>query len=681
MRFNERLRLAFYAVLISAMIVFSFACGGTSGNGGNGGNGGEPTTYSILGQITTNGTGLSGVTMSLSGASTGTTTTDSNGNYSFTGLSNGSYTVIPFLIDCPFEPSSRDVTISGASETAVDFVAGVGAEKNISPVGGTVEVANPLSPLYGIKVEVPPDALDTDSTILIETTTVSPSYNTDSRASSPIFELESPDVSYFNIPVTVTVPYDESLVDDERYVGLFIYNPSTDSWQSTATYEIDTINNTISAATMHFSIFQIISLLSGLIEVDVDTGFSPYLNGFDIQNTGDWCFGMSAYSKWFFDNRKPNILYGFYDDITAENVAKEAHLEITTFGGGATLGLFIDLTKVSFFPYCKLHTALVSTGKPQVLGMVDFSSISSSHAVVAYKIQDEKVYIYDSNHPGVAPILIPNNFGSFEAYENYKNFILLNYSVVFTDFEDIYDKYFPDEPSFLGIEWVPVPAGSFEMGDNFNEGDSDELSVHTVYLDTYSISKYEVTFEQYDAFCDATGWYKPYDGDWDGQWGRGDRPVINVNWRDANAFCDWLSDETGENIHLPTEAQWEKAARGTDQRRFPWGNGPPDSTLANYDFNEGKTRPVGSYPAGASFYGVHDMAGNVMEWCSDWYSYYYDSSPTNNPQGPASGIFRVIRDGGWYHVAKWIRSATRTGLLPSYNYDRCGDFGFRVCKD
>lgn len=123
MRFNERLRLAFCAVLISVMIVFSFACGGESGGGGNGGNGGEPTTYSISGQITTDGTGLSGVTMGLSGTSTGTTTTDSNGNYSFASLSNGSYTVKPSLSGYSFYPVYRNVNISGASETATDFIA------------------------------------------------------------------------------------------------------------------------------------------------------------------------------------------------------------------------------------------------------------------------------------------------------------------------------------------------------------------------------------------------------------------------------------------------------------------------------------------------------------------------------------------------------------------------------
>jgi formylglycine-generating enzyme required for sulfatase activity len=226
------------------------------------------------------------------------------------------------------------------------------------------------------------------------------------------------------------------------------------------------------------------------------------------------------------------------------------------------------------------------------------------------------------------------------------------------------------------IDWIQISAGSFKMGDNFNEGDSDERPVHTVYLDTYYISKYEVTFEQYDLFCEATGRAKPKDFY---NWGRGSRPVIDVSWEDAKAFCDWLKSKTGENVHLPTEAQWEKAARGTDQRRYTWGNGAPTSSLANYYKNVGKTMPVGSYPSGVSPYGVHDMAGNVWEWCQDWYdANYYSSSPGSNPQGPSSGSARVIRGGGWNSVADYIRSAKRDSLSPSGSTIY---FGFRLCKE
>jgi formylglycine-generating enzyme required for sulfatase activity len=229
--------------------------------------------------------------------------------------------------------------------------------------------------------------------------------------------------------------------------------------------------------------------------------------------------------------------------------------------------------------------------------------------------------------------------------------------------------------SVLGIEWIDISAGEFQMGDNFNEGWSDERPVHTVYLDSYKVSRYEVTFDQYDRFCDDTGWSKPDDQGW----GRGNRPVINVSWNDADAFCDWLSQKTGKNIHLPTEAQWEKAARGTDQRRYPWGNSSPNSTRCNYNTYEGRTQPVGSYPSGVSPYGVHDMAGNVFEWCSDWYSSdYYSSSPRNNPTGPLSGTLRVLRGGSWYYPPRYLRSAARYYNGPSYTYFH---IGFRLAQE
>jgi formylglycine-generating enzyme required for sulfatase activity len=199
----------------------------------------------------------------------------------------------------------------------------------------------------------------------------------------------------------------------------------------------------------------------------------------------------------------------------------------------------------------------------------------------------------------------------------------------------------------LGIEWILVPPGEFMMGDNFNEGKEDEQPVHAVYLYEYFISKYEVTFEQYEKYCEETGSAKPYDNGW----GRGNRPVINVSWNNAERFCNWLSKKAGKNIHLPTEAQWEKAARGSDQRRYPWGNSPPDCSKTNYDCDN-QTHPVGSHPAGVSPYGLHDMAGNVSEWCRDGYrSTYYYQSPYTNPEYTPVYVYLhtrfVIRGGCW----------------------------------
>ncbi|MDY0296023.1 MAG: bifunctional serine/threonine-protein kinase/formylglycine-generating enzyme family protein [Acidobacteriota bacterium] len=222
--------------------------------------------------------------------------------------------------------------------------------------------------------------------------------------------------------------------------------------------------------------------------------------------------------------------------------------------------------------------------------------------------------------------------------------------------------------SSLGIEWVRVPAGEFSMGSNEH---SFEKPVHRVYLDTYYISKYEVTFDQYDAFCNATGRSKPSDQGW----GRGSRPVINVSWEDAVAFCRWLSQKTGKTVRLPTEAEWEKAAKGgNNSRGYTYSGSNNVGAVAWYDDNSGsETHPVGQ--KSANELGIHDMSGNVWEWCSDWYDKdYYSRSPARNPTGPSSGSRRVQRGGGWVIIASYCRSAFRFGSLPSL---RGGILGFR----
>jgi formylglycine-generating enzyme required for sulfatase activity len=162
-------------------------------------------------------------------------------------------------------------------------------------------------------------------------------------------------------------------------------------------------------------------------------------------------------------------------------------------------------------------------------------------------------------------------------------------------------------------------------------------------------------------------------------------------------YCKWLSDKKGLKFRLPTESEWEKAARGTDNRMYPWGNSPPSGEKVNFadkqawlkkkfswadkniDDGYAYTAPVGSYPKGASPYGLLDMAGNVWEWCEDWYdSDYYKKSLQKNPTGPESGTSRVLRGGGWVNSADVIRCAYRYDIDPSY---RNGDVGFRLCQD
>lgn len=230
----------------------------------------------------------------------------------------------------------------------------------------------------------------------------------------------------------------------------------------------------------------------------------------------------------------------------------------------------------------------------------------------------------------------------------------------------------------LRIEYLMCPGGQFMMGDNFNEGDADEQPVHPVHLDQFKISKHEITFRQYDMFCDETNRLKPDDLGL----GRENMPVFNVSYGDAVDFCGWLTIRTGKTIRLPTEAQWEYAARGTDQRRYPWGNSPPTCELVNHFCGDFQLHPVGSHPAGASYFQALDMAGNVAEWCMDHYnSTFYDSSPLSNPVFgpgiPGVGTTYVIRGGSFVGYTD-IRSASRDHRPYGTNVYKSNDIGFRI---
>ena len=226
----------------------------------------------------------------------------------------------------------------------------------------------------------------------------------------------------------------------------------------------------------------------------------------------------------------------------------------------------------------------------------------------------------------------------------------------------------------LGLEWVPIPAGEFTMGSNEYD---EEKPIHRVHLSAYQITRHPVTNAQYAAFVEATWHAAPQH--WKGgkiPHGKENHPVVNVSREDAQAFCEWAG------VRLPTEAEWEKAARGTDGRTYPWGNQPPTQALCNYNRNVGDTTPVGQYPKGASPYGVLDMAGNVWEWVNDWYDKdYYCVSPSNNPQGPETGKHRVLRSGSWINCRPDVRSTTRIKYYPDSWSNNVGyRFARSVCS-
>ncbi|MBQ27847.1 MAG: sulfatase-modifying factor 1 [Nitrospiraceae bacterium] len=268
--------------------------------------------------------------------------------------------------------------------------------------------------------------------------------------------------------------------------------------------------------------------------------------------------------------------------------------------------------------------------------------------------------------------------------------------------------------------WVLIPAGEFIMGSSAEDiehgtglcetdcttkvgdlmGDvealrvcrgqckpemfGNETPVHRVYLDAYFLDKFLVTNAQYREFVVAKGRPAPRNESrakytlW-----KGDtvpqaimqQPVINVSWYDARAYCRWVGGR------LPTEAEWEKAARGPDGLRYPWGHEMPTPSHANYGrpwSGDTTLSPVGQFEKGKSPYGIYDMAGNVWQWTNDWYAeHYYDVSPKQNPQGPKRGRNKTVRAGSWINIPAVIHSASRVGYDP---LNRIYDIGIRCAK-
>lgn len=232
-----------------------------------------------------------------------------------------------------------------------------------------------------------------------------------------------------------------------------------------------------------------------------------------------------------------------------------------------------------------------------------------------------------------------------------------------------------------GMEQVYVPAGNFIMGSEAGDTDAsdDEKPERTVYLDAYWIDKYEVTNGLYqkcvaEGKCDPPATIESYSqNSYYGNPSYDNYPVISVSWYDANKYCQWAGGG------LPTEAQWEKAARGEDGRKYSWGNAEPDCSKANYVDGDsfenacvGDTSKVGSYDSGNSPYEAMDMAGNVWEWVNDWWADEYDKNATSNPQGPATGEYKVIRGGGWDSYDRYIRTAYRVSDNPNNRYYSLG---------
>ncbi len=235
----------------------------------------------------------------------------------------------------------------------------------------------------------------------------------------------------------------------------------------------------------------------------------------------------------------------------------------------------------------------------------------------------------------------------------------------------------PRQGRILVPEMVTVGAGNFWMGsDKRIDRDAEdwETPQHRLYLPAYRIGKYPVTNEEYAAFVSATGHREPRN--WEENRSKLEHPVTHVSWDDAVAYCRWLSEATVQRYRLPSEAEWEKAARGTDGRIYPWGNQPPDEQRGNFNDKLKDTTPVGSYPAGVSPYGCYDMAGNVWEWTSSRYEKYpYRADDGREDFNRKENERRVLRGGSFYYYRDFVRCAYRYWYNPDY---RLRSFGFRL---
>jgi formylglycine-generating enzyme required for sulfatase activity len=231
---------------------------------------------------------------------------------------------------------------------------------------------------------------------------------------------------------------------------------------------------------------------------------------------------------------------------------------------------------------------------------------------------------------------------------------------------------------------VAIPAGWFTMGSE--SGQDNEKPAHRVWIDEFHIARCQVTNAEYARFVRCTGSVAP--PFWsDAGFSQPEQPVVGVSWHEAVRYCEWLSASTlsasmGKRFRLPTEAEWERAARGgLEGALFPWGDAAPQS-LADYAERCAGHWKTGPEPVGRgepNGFGLYNMCENVHEWCSDWYSPgYYAVSPDRNPRGPESGERRASRGGSWRHHIKMSRCAARSSIPPEFQY---ADYGFRVAGD
>jgi formylglycine-generating enzyme required for sulfatase activity len=349
------------------------------------------------------------------------------------------------------------------------------------------------------------------------------------------------------------------------------------------------------------------------------------------------------------------------------NIAKTTEpIRELTSQAGELLSLFWDPTGTFLMSYSEDGTVRIwhqETGQlvsQEEIGPSEIGSLSWSTGPEAW------LALLGSEGPDVWSIQIPEKLLKPPSSQKI--------SEKTTPIEEVSDS---SKLPIIDVPMVLIPSGKFTMGQD--AGREDQRPAHQVYLESFWIDKVEVTVAQYAKFLEATKLNPPKF--WNSRVieRRAKYPVVGVDWTDAKTFCEWAGKR------LPSEAEWEKAARGMDERFYPWGNDPPTPERANFKkdlsgsvYGENLT-PVGSFESGKSPFGVYDMSGNVWEWVSDWYDeQYYAKSPKENPFGPSKGVQKGLRGGGWADSIFFLNSVRRYKDLPKH---RSASVGFRCARD
>jgi formylglycine-generating enzyme required for sulfatase activity len=220
-------------------------------------------------------------------------------------------------------------------------------------------------------------------------------------------------------------------------------------------------------------------------------------------------------------------------------------------------------------------------------------------------------------------------------------------------------------------EMAYFPEGEFQMGSHEKKGKSNEHPQHRVLLDAFYLDKHEVTFKNFEAYLAVNPKEHPTITGWYDRKVRPDmlnRPIFGLQWKRCKKYCEW------KKKRLPTEAEWERAAKGIENREYPWGNEPPDENRANFSkccfIKKGLAlAPIGDFDLGITPEGVFDLGGNVAEWVYDWYDKkYYSKAPYKNPKGPEKGKYHVVRGGAWNSLPMYLRSSSRYGDSDAKDY-------------